>query len=165
VKYGFIERQRSVWPVRSMCRLLEVSHGGFYTWVGRRPSHRALSNERLTGLIRQSFAQSDRTYGSPRVWRDLLAWGEAVGENRVARLMHKAQLEARSKRRRLPLDYGVRSAHCIASNVLNRQFVAPGPNRKWAADFTYVWTAEGWLYVAVVIDLYSRKVIGWSMTP
>jgi len=136
VKYGFIERQRSVWPVRSMCRLLKVSHGGFYTWAGRAASHRALANERLLGLIRQSFAQSDRTYGSPRVWRDLLAWGEAVGENRVARLMHRAQLQARPKRRRLPCDHGMRWAHCIATNVLARQFAAPAANRTWAADFT-----------------------------
>ena len=106
MKYGFIEQKRSVWPVRSMCRLLKVSHGGFYAWVGRSPSHRALNNERLTGLIRQSFAQSDRTYGSPRVWRDLLAWGERLGENRVARLMRAAHLQARHKRRRLPIDEG-----------------------------------------------------------
>lgn len=164
MKYAFVERQRSVWPVRSLCRLLKVSHGGFYTWVGRSPSHRALVNERLTGLIRQSFAQSDRTYGSPRVWRDLIDWGDAIGENRVARLMRRAQLQARRKRRRLPLDAGVRVEHCIARNILERQFVADGPNRKWAADFTYLWTAQGWLYVAVVLDLYSRKVVGWSMS-
>jgi putative transposase len=141
-----------------------VSHGGFYAWVGRTPSHRALANERLTGLIRQSFAQSDRTYGSPRVWRDLIAWGETVGENRVARLMRRAQLQARRRRRRWPADMGVRQEHCIAANVLDRHFEADGPNRKWAADFTYLWTAEGWLYLAVVIDLYSRKVVGWSMS-
>jgi putative transposase len=164
VRYGFIERQRSVWPVRTLCRLLEVSHGGFYAWVGRTPSHRALANERLTGLIRQSFAQSDRTYGSPRVWRDLIAWGERVGENRVARLMRREKLQARRKRRRLPADLGIRAEHCIAANVLDRRFEAAGPNRKWAADFTYLWTAQGWLYLAVVIDLYSRKVVGWSMS-
>jgi len=147
-----------------MCRLLKISHGGFYAWVGRSPSHSALANERLTGLIRQSFAQSDRTYGSPRVWRDLIDWGEAVGENRVARLMHKAQLQARRKRRRMPFDAGVRLEHCIARNVLERQFIAQAPNRKWAADLTYLSTAQGWLYVAVVIDLYSRKVVGWSMS-
>lgn len=164
MKYGFIERQRSVWPVRSMCQLLKVSHGGFYAWAGRSPSHRALANERLTGLIRQSFAQSDRTYGSPRVWRDLIDWGEHIGENRVARLMRQAHLIARHKRRRLPSDIAGRLEHCIARNVLERQFIADGPNRKWAADFTYLWTAQGWLYVAVVIDLYSRKVVGWSMS-
>ena len=163
MRYGFIERQRSVWPVRTMCRLLNVSHGGFYAWAGRLPSHRTVTNERLTGLIRQSFAQSDRTYGSPRVWRDLVAWGERVGENRVARLMRRAQLQARRRRRRVPTDTGIRSEHCIAANVLDRQFAADGPNRKWAADFTYLWTTEGWLYLAVVIDLYSRKVVGWSM--
>ncbi len=164
MKYGFIERQRSVWPVRNMCGLLKVSHGGFYAWAGRAASHRALANERLLGLIRQSFAQSDRTYGSPRVWRDLLEWGERIGENRVARLMRAAHLQARHKRRRLPTDEGVRLAHCIAANVLDRRFVAATANQRWAADFTYLWSAEGWLYVAVVIDLYSRKVVGWSMS-
>ncbi len=164
MKYGFIAQHRSVWPVRTLCNMLDVSRAGFYEWAGRSPSHRALSNERLTGLIRQSFAMSDRTYGSPRVWRDLLAWGERIGENRVARLMRLAQLKARHRRRRQPLDQGVRPEHSIAPNVLDRQFAADGPNRKWAADFTYVWTAQGWLYVAVVIDLYSRKVVGWPMS-
>ena len=93
-----------------------------------------------------------------------MAWGEVVGENRVARLMHKAQLQARHKRRRWPVDAGMRLEHCIASHSSERQFVADGPNRKWAADFTYLWTAQGWLYVAVVIDLYSRKVVGWSIS-
>jgi len=164
VRYGFIEQHRSVWPVRTMCQLLEVSRAGFYEWAGRTPSHRALANERLTGLVRQSFAMSDRTYGSPRVWRDLVAWGESVGENRVARLMRLAHLKARHKRRRLPQDGGHRLEHSIAPNVLDRQFEADGPNRKWVADFTYVWTAQGWLYVAAVIDLFSRKVVGWSMS-
>ena len=164
MKYGFIAQHRSVWPVRTLCQMLNVSRAGFYEWVGRSPSHRALANERMTGLIRQSFAMSDRTYGSPRVWRDLLAWGERVGENRVARLMRQAQLKARHRRRRLPVDQGIRPEHSIAPNVLDRQFAAEGPNRKWAADFTYVWTAQGWLYVAVVIDLYSRKIVGWSMS-
>ncbi len=164
MRYGFIERHRSVWPVRTMCQLLKVSRAGFYEWVGRPPSDRALDNERLTGLVRQSFAMSDRTYGSPRVWRDLVAWGERVGENRVARLMRLAHLKARHKRRRLPQDEGARLEHSIAPNVLDRQFQADGPNRKWVADFTYVWTTEGWLYVAAVIDLFSRKVVGWSMS-
>jgi putative transposase len=148
-----------------MCRMLQVSHGGFYEWQSRSPCKRQRDNERLTGLVRQSFAMSDRTYGSPRVWRDLLDWGERIGENRVARLMRLAHLQARHKRRRLPADRGLRAEHCIAPNVLDRQFAADGPNKKWAADFTYLWSAEGWLYVAVVIDLYSRKVVGWSMQP
>lgn len=165
MKYGFIAKHRSVWAVRDLCRMLQVSHSGFYEWAGRAPSKRSVANERLTGLIRQSFALSDRTYGSPRVWRDLQEWGERIGENRVARLMRLAHLQARKKRRRLPIDWGIRVEHSVAPNVLDRQFEAAGPNRRWVADFTYIWSAEGWLYVAVVMDLFSRKIVGWSMQP
>lgn len=143
--------------------MLQVSHGGFYDWRSRGPSRRSVENARLTGLIRTSFLESDRTYGSPRVWRDLIDWGERCGIHRTARLMRAASLQARLKRRRRPIDEGLRPEHMIAPNVLERAFAAEGPNRKWVADFTYVWTAEGWLYVAAVLDLYSRKVIGWSM--
>jgi putative transposase len=146
-----------------MCRLLSVSHGGFYDWFDRSPSARAVENERLTGLIRSSFEQSDRTYGSPRVWRDLDEWGERVSENRVARLMCRAGLRARLKRGKHPSDAASRAEHMIAPNVLDRQFEASAPNQKWVADFTYVWTGEGWLFVAVVLDLFSRRVVGWSM--
>lgn len=163
MKFGFIAKHRAVWPVRVLCEVLEVSRSGFYEWFGRRPSARARANEKLTGLIRQSFEASDRTYGSRRVWRDVLGWGERCGIHRIARLMNKAGLFARKKRRRLPGDTGVRAEHGIAPNLLQREFEADAPNRKWLADFTYVWTDEGWLYVAVVLDLYSRRVVGWSM--
>lgn len=165
MKYGFIARQRAVWPTRMLCRMLGVSHGGFYAWLGRAPSQRTDENAHLTGRIRTSFAESDRTYGSPRVWRDLRDWGERCSENRVARLMRAAGLQARRKRRRPPHDAGVRPEHHIAPNILDRQFVALGPNQQWVADFTYVWTGEGWLYVAAVLDLYSRRIVGWSMSP
>lgn len=164
MRYGFIARHRSIWPVRWMCRLLSVSHGGFYDWLGRRPSAWAIENERLLGLVRSSFEQSDRTYGSPRVWRDLHEWGEAVSENRVARLMCRAGLRARHKRRRQPTGPVVGAPHTLAPNLLDRQFTASAPNQKWVADFTYVWTAEGWLFLAVVLDLFSRRVVGWSMS-
>lgn len=147
-----------------MCRMLQVSHGGFYGWCARGPSRRSLEQGRLTGLIRQSFLGSDRTYGSPRVWRDLVDWNECCSENRVASLMSRARLRARPKPRRLPSDEGTRPEHSIAPNVLDRQFEANGPNKKWVADFTYLWTSEGWLYVAAVLDLFSRKVVGWSMS-
>lgn len=156
-------RHQRIWPVRAMCRMLKVSHGGFYQWRDRGPSRRSLEDARLTGLVRQSYLESDRTYGSPRVWRDLHEWGECCARKRVARLMRAVGLAARPKRRRLPVDGGVRPEHAIAPNVLERQFAAERPNRKWVADFTYLWTAEGWLYVAVVLDLFSRKVVGWSM--
>ena len=164
MKYGFIARYRTVWPVRVMCRVMTVSAIGYYDWAARSPSQRSKTNARLTTRIRESFAASVRTYGSPRVWRDLQDWGEDCSENRVARLMQAAQLKARSKRRRLPGDSGQRPEHGIAANILDRQFEAAEPNQRWVADFVYVCTAEGWLYVAVVLDLYSRRAVGWSMS-
>jgi putative transposase len=164
VRYGFVARHQSIWPVRTMCRMLEVSHGGFYDWGARAPSRHTQEDARLAGLVQSSFLASDQTYGSPRVWRDLYDWGERCSRKRVERLMRAASLRARPKRRRPPIDDGARPEHTLAPNVLDRQFSAEGPNRKWAADFTYLWTAEGWLYVAVVIDLFSRKVVGWSMS-
>lgn len=148
-----------------MCRLLGVSASGFYEWLGRPPSARSLANARLLIRIREFFALSQRTYGSPRIWKDLAVAGERCGENRVARLMHGAGIRAQAKPRRRPEDAGMRPEHSIAPNVLERDFAAPGPNRKWAADFTYIWTGEGWLFLAVVIDLFSRRVVGWSMQP
>ncbi len=163
MKYAYIAKQRGVWPTRVMCRLLDVSASGFYEWLGRGPSHRSQDDARLTRSIRQSFERSDSTYGSPRVWHDLRAGGERCGRNRVARLMRVANLKARTKRRSLPGDHAERLEHNIAQNRLQREFAADAPNRKWVADFTYVWTAEGWLYVAAVMDLYSRRIVGWSM--
>lgn len=105
----------------------------------------------------------DRTYGARRVWHDMLAEGASCGLHRVERLMRTQALRARPRRRGLPVDQGERSNAAIAANVLDRQFEASAPNQKWVADFTYIWTAEGWLYVAAVIDLFSRRVVGWSM--
>jgi putative transposase len=165
VRYGFIARHSSRWPISVQCRVLRVSRSGFYEWFGRSPSERTLENERLTSVIRTFFVQSDRTYGSPRIWRDLFEAGEIVSENLVARLMSLAGIKARAKRRRRPVDDGARPENAIAPNLLARNFEAPGPNQKWAADFTYIDTGEGWLFVAVVLDLFSRRVVGWSMTP
>jgi putative transposase len=164
VKYRFIARHRNVWPTRLMCRVLGVSASGFYDWFGRPPSLQQQANNVLLGHIRDSFAASDRTYGSPRIVRDLQENGLPCSVNRVARLMQGAGIKARHKRRRLPGQV-VSVVHSVAPNLLDRQFEATAPNQKWAADFTYVWTAEGWLFVAVVLDLYSRRVVGWSMQP
>lgn len=163
MKFAFVARHRSAWPTRVLCRLLGVSTSGFYEWQGRPQSARSLANARLLLRIRESFALSGQTYGSPRVWKDMVVAGESCGQNRVARLMSVAHLSAQPKPRRKPTDVGLRPEHSIAPNVLERDFVAAGPNRKWAADFTYIWTGEGWLFVAVVVDLYSRRVVGWSM--
>lgn len=147
-------QHRNVWPVRWMGQALEVSASGFYEWMGRPESVRAQANRVVLARIRESFEASDRTYGSPRVWRDLRAGNVACGENRTARLMHQAGLRARPAPRRLPLDTGARSS--VAPNALDRQFAAAPPNQKWVADFTYLWTGEGWLYVAVVLDLFFK---------
>jgi putative transposase len=114
--------------------------------------------------VKASFLASDRTYGARRVWRDLLAEGVACGLHKVERLMRVQALRARPRRRRLPKDSGDRSITALPSNILDRQFEATRANQKWIADFTYIWTAEGWLYVAAVIDLFSRCVVGWSIS-
>src|SRR6218665_455553 len=144
-----------------MCEALGVSRSGFYAWVTRPRSQRSLDDERLGAQVRPSFLASDRTYGARRVWHDVLALGQRCGLHRIERLMRAQALRARPRRRGLPKDCGERSA--IADNVLDRQFQADAPNQKWVADFTYIWTAEGWLYVAVVLDLFSRRIVGWSM--
>ena len=161
MKFGFVAKHRGAWPVNLMCEALGVSRGGFYAWLTRPRSRRSLSDEVLGAQVRQSFVRSDRTYGARRVWHDVLEQGQACGLHRIERLMREQALRARPRRRGLPKDRGERSA--VADNVLDRQFQADGPNQKWVADFTYIWTAEGWLYVAAVVDLFSRRVVGWAM--
>ncbi|MDO9019375.1 MAG: IS3 family transposase [Myxococcales bacterium] len=161
VRFDFVAKHRVVWPVGLICEALGVSRSGFYAWLSRPRSQRSQTDEVLGTLVRQSFIGSDRTYGARRVWHDVLALGQSCGLHRVERLMRLQALRARPRRRGLPKDAGERSA--IASNVLDRQFQADGPNQKWVADFTYIWTAEGWLYAAAVLDLYSRRIVGWSM--
>lgn len=161
--FGFIAKHRAIWPVSWMCDALGVSRSGFFAWLNRPPSARARSDEVMGASVRRSFLASDRTYGARRVWRDVLEEGFSCGLHRIERLMRGQALRARPRRRRLPFDTGERQVAAIAPNVLDRVFEAAAPNQKWVADFTYIWTAEGWLYVAVVIDLYSRRVVGWSM--
>ena len=164
MKFGFIAKHRGIWPAAWVCEALGVSRGGFHAWMTRPPSMRARTNEALAGQVRSFFLQSDRTYGARRVWKDVLAEGVSCGLHRIERLMREQALRARPKRRRLPSDTGERLTQSISPNLIDRQFEAPAPNRKWVADFTYIWTAEGWLYVAAVLDLFSRRVAGWSMS-
>ena len=161
--FSFIAKHRGIWPVALICETLDVSRSGFYAWLTRSPSKRAQRDDRLASEVRKSFFDSDRTYGARRVWRDVVATGLGCGLHAIERLMQANALKARPRRRRLPIDTGVRPTGELAANILDRRFNAPGPNRKWVADFTYVWTAEGWLYVAVVLDLFSRRIVGWSM--
>ena len=162
MRFGFVAKHRVIWPVSWICEALGVSRSGFHAWLNRSPSKRAQEDEVLLAGIRSSFAGSDRTYGARRVWHDVLAEGLDVGLHRIERLMRQEGLRARPRRRGLPKDAGQRRV--ISPNILDRDFVASVPNQKWIADFTYIWTAQGWLYVAAVIDLYSRRVVGWSMS-
>jgi putative transposase len=162
--FAFVAKHRGIWPTARICEALGVSRSGFYAWLTRGPSARSRRDEVLGAKIRSSFQDSDRTYGARRVWHDLLAAGLKCGLHAIERLMRRNGLRARPRRRRLPTDLGDRSAAGLSANLLDRRFAAPAPNRKWVADFTYIWTAEGWLYVAAVLDLFSRRVVGWSMS-
>lgn len=163
--FGFVAKHRGTWPVEVLCGALGVSRSGFYAWRTRAPSRRAQTDARILVDIRRSFVLSDRTYGARRVLDDVRDAGHQCGRQRVERLMRGAALRARPRRRARPGDHGDRPVHALAPNVLDRQFTATAPNQKWVADFTYVWTSEGWLFVAVVLDLFSRRVVGWSMHP
>jgi len=161
MRFAFIAKHRSIWPVAWLCEVLDVSRSGFHAWLNRRPSARYRADEKLLTAIGRSFKSSDRTYGARRVWHDVLADGLSCGLHRIERLMRQNGLRARPRRRGLPKDTGERAA--ASQNILDRAFEASAPNQKWVADFTYIWTAEGWLYVAAVVDLFSRRVVGWTM--
>jgi putative transposase len=158
MRFAFIAKHRGIWPVAWLCEALDVSRSGFHAWLIRAPSKRSRDDEEIGVKVRESFIGSARTYGARRVLRDVLAAGIDCGLHRIERLMRTQALRARPRRRGLPKDDGQRSV--IAPNLLDREFHAERPNQRWIADFTYVWTAEGWLYVAAVIDLYSRRVFG-----
>lgn len=155
--------QQQGYAVTEVCAVVEVARSGYYAWRRGEPSLREQEEAALVQAIAQSFAASRQTYGSPRVYRDLRAEGWRVSRKRVARLMRQAGLVGRTPRRR---RYTTDSAHGlpVAPNLLNREFSAAAPNRKWVGDITYIPTDEGWLYLAVVLDLYSRKVVGWAMS-
>jgi putative transposase len=158
-----IERCRDAFPITMMCRLLKVSSSGYYDWRIRQPSHRAQDNSRLLRRIHALHSESDGVFGSPRMYDELRYMGETCSLNRVARLMQSAGLAgipARTQWRKRPSS--IRPDH--VSNHLQRDFTAQQANTKWVTDITYIRTAEGWLYLAVVIDLYSSLVIGWSMS-
>ena len=161
MRYRSIRRRRDLYPVRMMCDALKVSSSGYYDWQGRPESRRAAYDRHLTETIRQVHAESDGTYGSPRVHAELNEVGLPCGRPKVARLMHKAGLRGCPKRR---FRVTTRSGMTRAKNLLKQDFSAEMPNQRWASDITYLWTDQGWLYLAVVMDLYSRRIIGWSMS-
>lgn len=147
-----------------MCRVLEISRSGFYAWLGRQESGRAREDRRLTALIRGIFDESRKTYGAPRVHRTLRKRGVRCGMKRVARLMKAAGLRSKTKRKFRVKTTDSKHGHPIAPDLLGRDFTADGPNQAWASDITYIPTDEGWLYLASTMDLFSRKIVGWSMS-
>jgi putative transposase len=153
----------SQFPVRRLCSVLEVSPGGYYLWRKRLPSPRTRANQKLLGQIRDAFAQSRQTYGSPRVTHCLKHKNILCSENRVARLMRQNQLRAKSKRPFRPRTTDSRHLYGAVPNQLREKGPVMALNQAWVADITYIHTGTGWVYLAGVMDLYSRKIIGWSL--
>ena len=163
MKYAFIQSELSRYRVRDCCRVLQVSRAGYSRWRRRGPSARTRRRAALALKIRQVHAAHRGVYGSPRVYRALQAQGESASENTVARVMQEQGIRAKARRKFVPRTTDSRHQQPVAGNVLGREFTAEKPNQKWVVDITYIPTAEGWLYLAGVMDLYSRKIVGWSM--
>jgi putative transposase len=161
MRFQLVDRAKKDFPVHRLCKVLGVSQSGYFAWKDRPASRRQREDMILLAHVRSAFALSNGTYGSPRMTRELHDRGLAVGRRRTARLMRENGLIARQKRRfkrTTDSDHGFP----VAPNLINQNFVAMGRNQKWGADISYVWTREGWLYLAVVIDLFARRVVGWA---
>ena len=170
MKYAWIARHKAVWPVTLSCEVLEVSTSGYFEHQRRRtqaaPSQPGgrVSNENLLANIRVIHAEVKGEYGWPRMWKELLGRGLRVGRQRVQQTMQMHGIKARGKRK-FVVTTDSKHALPIAPNLLNREFTVDAPDRVWASDITYIATSDGWLYLAAVIDLISRQVVGWSMQP
>jgi transposase InsO family protein len=162
VKFAFIDAHRQEFPLKSLCRVLAVARSGYYAWRTRKPSATAHRRAELDEAIGKAYDTGRANYGSPRVHRELKAGGVACCENTVAKRMRACGLRAKTKRRFRVSTTDSRHGHALATNRLDRQFHQPQPNRVWVADITYIPTGEGWLYLAAVIDLCSRQVVGWA---
>lgn len=161
--YEFIKRHQRQFPVEVLCRVLRVAPSGYYAWLKKPVSNRGLEDARLLRLIRASYTASQGIYGAPRVFLDLREAGEGCSKHRVARLMREAGLRALHGYRTRRWSVGTPAA--LIPNHLKRQFTVSHPNRAWVTDITYIRTWQGWLYLAVVMDLFSRKVVGWAVAP
>ena len=160
--FRFIAANKATFPVKALCAMLEVSRSGFYDWQARGPSARELADDQLTERIRAIHVESRQTYGAARIHAELAYEGTRVGKKRVARLMQSAGISGLFKKRRGKTTIRVPGVR-TAPDLVDRDFLAFAPNRLWCADITYVRTWEGWLYLAVVMDIYSRRIVGWSM--
>jgi len=163
VKYAFIEQERETCQVRKLCRLLQVSRSGFYDWLHRSPSLRDQENQQLVAHIKRLHTKSRANYGIQKVWKKLNQEGIVCGRNRIATLRAQHNIYAR-RRRRFIITTRSRHTVGVAPNLLGRQFQVAQPNRVWVGDVTFIATRKGWLFLAVMIDLFSRKVVGWAMS-
>lgn len=152
-----------MFSVKKMCEVFGVSSSGYYAWCKRKPGARARANEKLLVEIKKAFQNSRKTYGSPRIHRELLQKGIACGRNRVARLMRLNNLRARRPRRKYPRTTQRATGAIAAPNLLSQDFTAAAPNQIWVSDITYIDTLEGWLYLAAVMDLFDRPIVGWAL--
>jgi len=163
VRFAFIATEKAWYPVALMCRVLQVSRSGYYSWCKRPAAERVGKDQRLTLEVAAIHAESRGRYGSPRVHAELRERGQRIARKRVARLMRAAGLRARA-RRRFRSTTDSQHAMAIKGNLLARRFAVSAPNRSWVSDITYIWTLEGWLYLAIVMDLFSRRVVGWALS-
>ena len=163
MRFAFIDAEKGNYPVQVLCRVMQVGRSGFYKWLHRVPSERACRDEVLKVHIREAFHDNRRTYGSPRVHAELRAKGHRTSKRRIERLMRSEDLCALRKRR-VVRTTDSKHALAVAPNLLTRNFTASAPNRVWTTDITYLWTLDGWLYLAAVLDLFSRRVVGWAMS-
>src|SRR4051812_48853753 len=163
MKFQFIDVAKESFPVTRLCQVLRVSMSSYFAWRSRPASPRQRENLVLLAHIRSAFILSHETYGSPRMTRELQDEGLQVGRRRTARLMRENGLKARQKRR-FKRTTDSHHSFLVAPNLLEQDFSAEGPNEKWAADISYLWTGEGWLYLAVVLDLFARRVVGWAVS-
>jgi putative transposase len=159
--YRFIHAEKAEFPVAFSCRVLGVARSGYYRWLSATPSTRSVQDRMLTAKVRDIHHEHKSRYGSPRIHRELRARGERVGRKRVARLMRADGLQGR-RPRRFKKTTDSRRTKRIAPNLLNRDFTTTAPNRAWVGDVTYIPTRQGWLYLAVLVDLFSRRVVGWA---
>ena len=163
MKYAFIAAHPGEYTIQGMCRALGVGRSSYYAWGARSLSPRAQANQALVEQIQEEHRASRQTYGSPRIHAALQRKGVACGRHRIARLMRLHQLAGRKAHKRFPRTTQRNPQALPAPNLLNQDFSAPAVNRKWVSDITYIDTAEGWLYLAAVVDLFSRQVVGWAM--
>jgi transposase InsO family protein len=163
MKYRFIEQHRSAFEVEKMCLALRISKSGYYAWRVRPKSKRSAANEKLDHHIRIAYKHNNGRYGSPRITKALNAQGIECSENRVADRMRKNGIQAKTKKRFKVTTHSTHR-HPIAENLLSQDFTAQRPDQVWVSDITYLWTREGWLYLAVILDLFSRKIAGWAMS-